>query len=98
MLLPWWFPLAVVVQINSIDFASLSFREQLALIRKTDILVGAHGAALSHMMFLPSTSVVIEFWIDDRYARLSLPRSLHTIIVVVRVSVIVINAACSPSV
>jgi hypothetical protein len=54
-------------EVRSVDFASLSFREQLKLIRTTDILVGAHGAALSHMMFLPTTSVSIEFWVDDRF-------------------------------
>ena len=39
----------------------------MKLIRTTDILVGAHGAALTHMMYLPTTSASIEFWIDDRY-------------------------------
>lgn len=54
-------------EVRSVDFASLTFREQLKLIRTTDILVGAHGAALTHMMYLPTTSASIEFWIDDRY-------------------------------
>ncbi|KAH8839405.1 hypothetical protein MCOR27_007520 [Pyricularia oryzae] len=41
------------VEIRSIDFASLSFVEQIRLVRsETDILVGAHGAGLTHIMFL----------------------------------------------
>jgi len=52
--------------VRSVDFASLTYREQLKIIRSTDILLGAHGAALSHMILLPTTSVTIEFWIDDR--------------------------------
>jgi hypothetical protein len=54
-------------EVRSVDFASLTYREQLKIIRSTDILLGAHGAALSHMILLPTTSVTIEFWIDDRH-------------------------------
>ncbi len=52
--------------IQSVDFAFLSFYEQLKVIRTTDILIGAHGAGVAHITFLPTTSAVIEFWIDDR--------------------------------
>ncbi|TLD26792.1 hypothetical protein PspLS_04531 [Pyricularia sp. CBS 133598] len=41
------------VEIRSVDLASLSFVEQIRLVRsETDILVGAHGAGLTHIMFL----------------------------------------------
>ncbi|KAI6353509.1 hypothetical protein MCOR25_008958 [Pyricularia grisea] len=41
------------VEIRSIDLASLSFVDQIRLVRsETDILVGAHGAGLTHVMFL----------------------------------------------
>jgi capsular polysaccharide biosynthesis protein len=50
-----------------VDMAGMSFEEQLHTIRRTDILLGAHGAGLAHLMFLPQTSVVMEIWIADRY-------------------------------
>lgn len=40
------------VHIRAIDFATLSFREQIALARQTDILVGVHGAGLTHTLFM----------------------------------------------
>ena len=38
----------------------LSMRSQLELISQCDILVGMHGAGLSHILFLPNTSAVLE--------------------------------------
>jgi len=40
------------VHIRAIDFATLSFREQIAMARQTDILVGVHGAGLTHTLFM----------------------------------------------
>jgi protein O-GlcNAc transferase len=40
------------VRIQSIDFSTLSFRDQLQLARETDVLVGVHGAGLTHAMFM----------------------------------------------
>lgn len=48
------------VQINLVDFASLTFAEQIATVRKTDILAGIHGAGLGHGMFLPPNSALAE--------------------------------------
>lgn len=48
------------IQLNVVDFAQLSFTEQLAIDRSTDILVGVHGAGLTHGMFLPRDSVLVE--------------------------------------
>ena len=48
------------LKVQSIDFASLSFAEQIKAVRDTDILVGVHGAGLTHAMFLPESAVVVE--------------------------------------
>jgi hypothetical protein len=54
-------------EVLSVDFAELDFLSQVKLIRTTDVLIGAHGAGLAHLLLLPKTSAVIELWIDDRY-------------------------------
>jgi len=41
------------------------FREQLETIRNTDILVGIHGAGLTHLLFLPDWAHVIELYNCD---------------------------------
>ncbi|KFY29431.1 hypothetical protein V493_02371 [Pseudogymnoascus sp. VKM F-4281 (FW-2241)] len=48
------------LKIQIIDLTTLSFSEQVKVMRGTDILVGVHGAGLTHAMFLPSPAVVIE--------------------------------------
>ncbi|KAL4894412.1 DUF563 domain-containing protein [Aspergillus ambiguus] len=48
------------VEVLSIDFAAIPFRKQLEIIRRTDILLGVHGAGLTHSMFLPPRSTIIE--------------------------------------
>lgn len=48
------------LKVQSIDFATLSFAEQIKAVRGTDILVGVHGAGLTHAMFLPESAVVVE--------------------------------------
>lgn len=48
------------VEIQSVDFATLPFKQQLQIIRETDILVGVHGAGLTHGMFLRPGSVMVE--------------------------------------
>ena len=50
---------SLVVQV--VDFVDLSFREQLLLVRRTDLLVGVHGAGLTHALFLPPGAHLIEF-------------------------------------
>ena len=42
------------------DFAALSLRDQVDVVSATDILVGAHGAALTHLLFLPRHGVAVE--------------------------------------
>lgn len=51
------FPL---VEVHTVDFGTLSFAEQLAVAQSTDVLVGIHGAGLTHTMFLRETSAVVE--------------------------------------
>jgi protein O-GlcNAc transferase len=49
------------VRIQAVDFEPLTFPEQLRLVRATDILVGVHGAGLTHTMFMrdgPASAVV----------------------------------------
>ena len=48
------------VQINLVDFANLTFFQQIETVRKTDILAGVHGAGLGHSMLLPPKSAVVE--------------------------------------
>lgn len=47
--------------IQLVDFAILPFRDQVATVRYSDVLVGVHGAGLTHGMFLPSSSAIVEF-------------------------------------
>lgn len=46
------------------DYNTLPFRKQLAHTIATDILVGPHGAGLTHQMFLGDDASVIELFID----------------------------------
>jgi hypothetical protein len=48
------------LKIQIIDFASILFVEQLRIIRETDVLVGVHGAGITHGMFLREGSVMVE--------------------------------------
>jgi protein O-GlcNAc transferase len=48
------------VQINVVDFASIKFRAQVALLQKTDVLVGVTGAGLTHALFLQPRSCLVE--------------------------------------
>jgi hypothetical protein len=53
------------VKVQTIDFAALPFGEQIRIIRETDILVGVHGAGLTHGMFLREGSVMAEMLPKD---------------------------------
>jgi protein O-GlcNAc transferase len=48
------------VEINAVNFTAISFVEQLEIVRSIDILVGGHGAGLTHGMFLPRGSIMVE--------------------------------------
>ncbi|OQE88319.1 hypothetical protein PENNAL_c0017G00871 [Penicillium nalgiovense] len=51
------FPL---VNVQSIDFAAISYKDQLKIIQESDILAGVHGAGLTHGIFLPPGSAMVE--------------------------------------
>lgn len=40
------------IEVRVVDFAGLSFAEQVRVARETDVLVGVHGAGLTHLMFM----------------------------------------------
>lgn len=47
--------------VQSVRFErTVSFIDQLAIIRNTDILIGIHGAGLTHLLFLPKWATVFE--------------------------------------
>jgi hypothetical protein len=50
------------VRLQVVDFARISFQEQINIVGNTDVLIGVHGNGLSHTLFLPSTACVIEIF------------------------------------
>jgi len=36
------------------------FTEQLSIIQDTDVLIGMHGAGLTHLLFLPDWAAIFE--------------------------------------
>ena len=46
--------------IRLVDTASLSIVEQISIMRKTDYLIGIHGAGLSLSIFMPTQSILYE--------------------------------------
>jgi Glycosyltransferase 61 len=53
------------VKLHVEDFAKIPFMRQINLIGNTDVLISIHGNGLSHLLFLPSTSCVIELFPPD---------------------------------
>lgn len=54
--------------IQVVDFADISVKEQIQLVQSTDILVGHHGAALAHTIFMSPESTMVEIlprWFDQ---------------------------------
>ena len=43
-----------------VDPGALSFEDQVALMRRTDVLVGMHGGALTNLLFLKTGATVVE--------------------------------------
>nr|CAG4640694.1 EOG090X02IK [Eulimnadia texana] len=49
--------------VNKVVFThNTDFRQQLSVIHETDILIGMHGAGLTHLMFLPDWAAVFELY------------------------------------
>jgi hypothetical protein len=55
------------VTLNVVDFAKISFYEQINIVGNTDVLIGVHGNGLSHILFLPQTAGAIEIFPSDAY-------------------------------
>jgi hypothetical protein len=53
------------VRLQSVDFAQLSFQEQIKIAAQTDVLLGVHGNGLSHTLFLPKGATLIELFSKD---------------------------------
>lgn len=53
------------VELRVVDFAKLSFVEQVKVAAVTDILIGVHGNGLSHTLFLPEGASLIEIFPED---------------------------------
>jgi hypothetical protein len=52
-----------VFKVRRVDLATLGMQDQVKLIaEETDILVGMHGAALTHALYLPPWAAVLEMW------------------------------------
>jgi EGF domain-specific O-GlcNAc transferase len=47
--------------ITAVDFAQLTLRDQVRLATETDVLVGIHGAGLTHSLWLNPKAAVVEF-------------------------------------
>ncbi|XP_063435523.1 uncharacterized protein LOC134716453 [Mytilus trossulus] len=50
------------VDVKGVQIDSYSMNKQLELVSKTDILIGVHGAGLSHTLFLPKHAGIIELY------------------------------------
>ncbi|KAK3581278.1 hypothetical protein CHS0354_033011 [Potamilus streckersoni] len=48
--------------IQGIQLDAIPMKEQLQWITKTDVLIGMHGAGLSHILFLPPHAAVLELF------------------------------------
>ncbi|KAI7212881.1 hypothetical protein KC333_g6879 [Hortaea werneckii] len=48
------------IEMTLLDYGTLDFKAQLELDQTTDILVGVHGAGLTHGMFLPRHSTIAQ--------------------------------------
>ena len=51
---------ACAAKVSAVGLASLSFAQQLELMQRTDVLVGPHGAGLTHILHLPPHAAVVE--------------------------------------
>lgn len=53
------------VVIHVVDLAALPFREQIQLVRNSDILAGVHGAGLTHGLWMKEHSAMVEILPED---------------------------------
>lgn len=48
--------------VERVDFVHFTYKQQVQKVAETDVLVGMHGAALTHSLLLPPWGGVLEFW------------------------------------
>ncbi|XP_052852382.1 EGF domain-specific O-linked N-acetylglucosamine transferase [Drosophila gunungcola] len=48
--------------VQRVSYERLPFTDQLAITRNTDILIGMHGAGLTHLLFLPNWACIFELY------------------------------------
>jgi len=61
-----------MMNLNVVDFAKISYVEQLRIIRNTNVLVGVHGAGLMNIMYAAEEAVLVEIhpsYRQDRHFR-----------------------------
>ena len=49
-----------MINVRSVDLAELSFRDQLAAVRSSNIIIGVHGAGLMNIMFAAEEAILLE--------------------------------------
>jgi hypothetical protein len=55
------------IDLQIVDFAKLSFPEQVQIAANTDILLGVHGNGMSHTLFLPQGAALIEIFPENTF-------------------------------
>lgn len=64
--------------VEEVILENLSLHDQLSLMRRTKVFVAGHGAALTHVMFLPPGSFTLEIlpygYFYERYQKLGIAR------------------------
>ena len=61
-----------MMNLNVVDFAKISYGEQLRIIRNTNVLIGVHGAGLMNIMYAAEEAVLLEIhpsYRQDRHFR-----------------------------
>jgi hypothetical protein len=66
---------SVQIEVEAVDLAVISFKEQVKLVSTADILMGLHGAGLTHFIFTQPHAHVFELipfsWEADEYETLA---------------------------
>jgi hypothetical protein len=57
------------VEVVAINFSHLDYWDQVALMYRTDILLGIHGGAMTNLLYLKPTAVVVELHPQSSRAR-----------------------------
>jgi hypothetical protein len=48
------------VSVETVDFSQMAFEQQIRVVRETDLLIGAHGAALTHLLWSAPNAAILE--------------------------------------